>query len=195
MAGVFVVGLARPAMAEYCAVKVQVNGSNREPVKTIVVLRGHDSRIQTTVTSAGGAADFCDVGFDLFEIVVGPDLCGQVIVRHLSAVYPETRQVVVTYDGCHRNIPSFGCLALLRVVGPDRRVVEGARFDYDDQHQSSDRLGRIYTYLRFHSLRSGTIVADGYGKRRVDIRCTPEQTYMEYAIELSRTPDARSREN
>ncbi len=177
--------------AEFCALRVKVLGPEGSPVETDVVLRDETGKArQTGVSDRDGVADFCDVGFGLFDVVVGSNMCGQVVVKYLSTIWPHTRQVDVTYHNCHSNIPPSGCEVLLRIHSTDDRPVKGVSFTGIGMPSGSatDSYGRLMAFLLWGKRLEGVLAKPGYEAPHVSILCQPGPMYrIEEVIHLRPT--------
>ncbi len=176
---------------EFCALRVKVLGPEGSPVETDVVLRDETGKVrQTGVSDRNGIADFCDVGFGLFDVVVGSNMCGQVAVKYLSTIWPHTRQVNVIYHNCHSNIPPSGCEVLLRIHSTDERPVKGVSFTGTGMPSGSatDSYGRLMAFLLWGKRLDGVLVKAGYQASHVSILCQPGPRYqIEEVIHLHPT--------
>jgi hypothetical protein len=181
-----------PAVGEtpYCAFEVRVRKPSGTPfakVSVAMVERGGESgagALTETQTDATGKATLCDAPLHPVDIIVGLDVCGAVWVRGVRAVWPTTRQIVVTYDGdsCHDFAFSDHCQALLRIQDDGGRPVVGAQFNASPSEQSrSDVFGRLFRSLKNGENLSGVVFKDGYEPAQVSEACLD---YLELKIVL-----------
>lgn len=178
------------APSKYCAVEVHVRSSNGVPVNTGVMIEaaGEERKVALSVN---GIARFCDVGLEVFSVVVG-EPCGRVTISGLSASPPSTRIINVIYDVCYNEPPPGGnaCTILLRVRTKKGPPLPGASLWVNQKlYRESDRYGRIYLLVRYDDSLQGTVKHRGYEDQDISIRCRPHKSRFNERVEL--TPTAR----
>jgi hypothetical protein len=191
------------AAADFCALRVTVEVPEGHPARVGVAVMPRMEReevarstgeggvvefsgLVASSTDERGVVEFCDLGLGLFDVVVGGNLCGQVIVRYLYLTWPETRELKVVYGNCHFHFPDSGCLLLLRVRSSNGYPVPGASLLSPSRSSTltSDRFGRIITRIPWRTRLTGILIKEGFGRIPVDTGCSPETGAHEAVIEL-----------
>lgn len=171
------------AQSTYCAFEVLVRSPSGKPVTgvTVALIRRSKAIFSESVTDAQGVARLCDAPLEYMDVVVGRDVCGSVLVRHLKHTWPETRRVYVTYvdDPCdHFGVESV-CRILLRIVDNAGRPLEGVGFNgvppNQDEHRVSDIFGRLYYSLMRGQTLEGTVSKEGKRPARVSTSCVDDK--------------------
>jgi hypothetical protein len=87
------------ARDSYCAFEVTVRTPSGDPISKIPValIQARATTFSETATDASGIARLCDAPLEYMDIIVGRDICGSVMVRHLAPTWPDMRPVYVTY--------------------------------------------------------------------------------------------------
>jgi hypothetical protein len=95
-----VLALALPSAAAvnpYCAFEVKVSSPSGSPVPGVEValIRGGSTTFSETKTNQYGVAKLCDSPLEYVDIVVGRDICGSILVRHIKPTWPKEKSVRV----------------------------------------------------------------------------------------------------
>jgi hypothetical protein len=161
--------------SEYCALRVKVLRQSGVPNQTSVALKTSSGQLlQTVRTGADGIADFCDLGFGLFDVVIGPDVCGQVVVRFLQFNWwPHTEEVKAIYENCHANVPHGGCDVILRVRSADGKPLADVSFSGQGlpPGSKSDSYGRLLGFLPWGRRIAGSLTKSGYRTEALSVAC------------------------
>src|ERR1700676_3526980 len=117
----------------YCAFEVNVRAPDGRPIAKLPValIRNDKTTFSESTTDAKGVARICDAPLEYLDVLVGSDICGSVMVRHLPPSWPESRRVYITYvdTPCNHFIVPPTCRVLLRIQDEGGRSVVGARFE------------------------------------------------------------------
>ncbi|MEK7996174.1 MAG: hypothetical protein AAB403_20435 [Planctomycetota bacterium] len=155
------------------------------PVQAGVVLRDQTGHVlQETISNRDGIAEFCDLGSELFDVVVGPNLCGQAIVRYLRFDWwPHTAEVKVFHANCHQGAIRGlgGCAITLRVRSVDGKPLQGVSFSAADlatDSRPTDSYGRLFTVLAWGKRLEGVLKKAGYREHRLSVACEPGTSYQ-----------------
>jgi hypothetical protein len=137
--------------------------------------------------SVKGVARFCDVGIEMFSLVVG-EPCGRVTVSGLRAYPPSTRVVNVIYDECFTEPAPGGnaCSVLLRVRNKQGSAIPSALLLVDKKrYRVSDKYGRILLMIHYGDSLRGEVQMEGYEDKSLDLRCRSDRAYFNQIVELS----------
>lgn len=164
--------------APYCAFEVKVRKPSGEPYPkvTVVLVRNRATTFSETLTDAAGVAKLCDAPLEFMDIVVGFDICGSVMVRHLAPTWPETRHVYVTFVDapCDHFVVRRECRVLLRVEDGKGRRLAGVRFEGKPSLGSAphvtDTFGRLFFPLMKRESVKGVLVKQGYESAPVSVQ-------------------------
>ena len=182
--------------ADICSIRVLVENAEGKKVTMLVEARGHGGPT-VRQQSKDGVADFCDLPFADYDIIVGPDGCGQTQVTSIPVSFMTERQVKVVANGCpHTMIPPFmldgpairsmACGVLLRIHTKDGHPVAGAKVVGRSTLQRSDRYGRVWFGLADAEEVELAVTRDGYQRHNVGLSCAGEHRNTEKTIVLER---------
>lgn len=166
--------------SEYCSLTVRI-----EDPATGKLLSGVpvDVRIGDRIIAGGfskeGLVRFCDLGFNTYDVHVGGNLCGSVVIRAITPQWPRGRNIRVLYASCHVYASSLQCLFLLRV--PSARC----RFTTAVASTPADSQARIFLEVPRGQTLAGTVLSDA-GRREVRIEC-PVITMTEHRVDFKST--------
>jgi hypothetical protein len=163
----------------YCAFEIKVREPSGKAFPGVPVgLVRSGTQIAQSQTDATGVARICDAPLGAVDIVVGFDICGSVLVRHVVPLWLRSRQVSVTYTRAACEFVSFPtvCHLLLRIVDDEGRPVPEAHFGSKSDGRGSelgvsDDLGRVFVSLDAREALEGVVTKSGYGPSRVSTRC------------------------
>ncbi|MEQ1884081.1 MAG: hypothetical protein ABL967_03410 [Bryobacteraceae bacterium] len=177
--------------ADFCAIKVSIKSPAGVPIRTGVALRQSNGEgVENKISSSEGKVEFCDIGLGLYDLVVGPNLCGQVIVRHLFQIWPDEREVTVTYENCHSFPLPSGCIFLLRIRASDELPVVGAIVRQKDSTTVTDGFGRAF----LNSKATETTVQierEGFESSQIKLFCDPMNSDRETIVVLRRSSTSK----
>jgi len=143
----------------------------------VALIRNDKTTFSESATDAKGVARICDAPLEYLDVVVGRDICGSILVRHLKPTWPETRRLYVTYVDapCDHFVVAPNCRVLLRIQDSSGRPVVGARFEETPPNRSgtdvSDVFGRLFRSLKRGEQLEGVVVKTGSEPARVSMRC------------------------
>src|SRR5262249_23010966 len=142
--------------------------------------------LETKMSDRLGIADFCDLGFGLYDVTIGPPVCGQTIVRYVSIIWPDTREVRVTYHNCHGLVTPTGCSVLLRVESSKNHPISDATVMLERRTPSlmSDSRGRVIFLMPFDRMWGGRISRIGYRTETFTIDCQRSRSAFEKTLIL-----------
>jgi hypothetical protein len=147
--------MAQTAQSQYCALRVQITRSNGDPFEAVagVPLKIVDSRTQRALVSlrAKGISEYCNLSTDEpFDVAVGGDGCGQVVVKNLQVLWGGTVDIKIIYKPCFEmgeELPWYGCKVLFRVRDEKNQPVVTATVTQNGRTERVDSVGRWITWL------------------------------------------------
>jgi hypothetical protein len=150
----------------YCAFEVNVRAPDGRPIAKLPValIRNDKTTFSESTTDAKGVARICDAPLEYVDILVGSDICGSVMVRHLPPNWPESRRVYITYADtpCNHFIVPPTCRVVLRIQDESGRAIVGARLDAKRSSTpisaASDVFGRLFSSVRRGDVLEGVVV-------------------------------------
>jgi len=160
----------------YCAYEVKVRNPSGIPFANVPVgMVEHGAQRATALTDSSGLAKFCDAPLQPVDFVTGTLDCGVVLVKGVKPTWPETREILVTYDKAHcggeLTFPN-SCRILLRVHDEQGRPLGGAAFDFGPSERSiSDAFGRIFRSVKSGENLDGVIKLEGRMPAPISERC------------------------
>ena len=170
---------------EFCALRVSVVDSTGAPAYTDVkIQRTSGARLGAKMTDERGVAEFCDLGLDLFDVIVGPPVCGQVTVKSIYFIWPRTRNLRVVYENCHTHGRLGGCQVLVYVRDSNGKPIEGALLKNGQTHLATDRYGRIFRWLSLGDTIRASVEKVGYSGAPIAIECNHTKPFIEQVIKL-----------
>ncbi len=182
------------AESTYCAFEVKVTSASGTPRAKVPVqlVRGHTTSLLETSTGANGIARLCDSPLEAVDIAVGSDVCGLVTVRNLHSMWPQTKQVFVTFEEypCDHFALSEYVQVLLRIQDQAGRPVAGARFEggtpmTGSGSEVSDDLGRLFRLVKRQERLRGVIQGASGERAPVSVLCSDD---VELKIGLHKRP-------
>jgi len=175
---------------EYCAFEAKVSNSASLPspqLEVAMVLNIDSPQDRVTVhrayTDERWIARLYEAPLGRVAIMTGEDFCGVVSVRNLSAEWPSTRYVHMTFDKppCERFAFSDSCLLLLRVLDVKGSPVSHAELSLprakdktDGPAAETDSFGWNYRTLAVGETLEGSIAKAGVGRTGFRERCDPK---------------------
>jgi hypothetical protein len=171
-----------------CDLRILVEDFERRPIELPVALVTDGGQVIAKTRSVGGVAEVCDVGIKTFSAVVGSDICGQVVIRHLEVTGPQTLTLRASYKSCHGNHFQAGCTVLVRVMDEAGRRLEGGnvRVRGEPYGTRTDRYGREYLPMRYGTTEDIQISLAGYRSETVTVSCREDEAQIEKSVVLKR---------
>jgi hypothetical protein len=190
--GVLAFALPTALFAAPCDLKVVVSGYAGRPVRVDVPVRvlGPNGQEIAKAHTTNGVAEFCDVGVQDFSLVVGNEMCGQVIIRLLH-IRQRPHVIPVFYENCHAfRVPS-GCQVLLRIQDPEGARLAGATAigSFLRTARQSDFYGRVELGLphpRGSTHYEVVVNKPGFRSDPVSIPCSRSDYEVEKTVILQR---------
>jgi hypothetical protein len=168
-----------------CSLRVFVYDRAGMPEDAPVSVTMDDGRFLGTRLTKTGVAEFCDVGWGTFSITIGPEMCGQVTVKHLYTSWNSTLEVPVIYENCHGFEAFSGCLVLVRVFDGDQTLSEAlVRSDNSTSTSRTDRYGRTVFGMKYGTTTTTTVSHPEHKTQTLQISCTRDKPRIEQTIRL-----------
>jgi len=177
----------------YCALRVHMERMNGDPLDSPagVPLSIIDSRTRAVLVSMkakGGTAELCELSTDEpFDVAVGGDGCGQVVVKNLQLLWVNTVDIRVIYQPCFEmgeELPWYGCRVLVRIQDQDHKPITTAEVTRDESAYRVDSAGRWMTALHMDEAIRLQVSAPGFVPVERRLTCTgtsePRQTLTIY---------------
>ena len=146
-----------------------------------------DGRVSPERQTVNGIANFCDIGWGTFSVIVGQEMCGQVEVKHLYISQSATLQVPVLYKNCHGNLFDLACSVIFRIRDPADRPIPSAKIEIAGQSGSTftpDVWGRTFFGVQFGRTADVKVTAEGYVSDERRVECARDKPHLEESIRL-----------
>ena len=179
------------AQGDYCALRVTVKHTNGKMALAPVTIIGENASPVASARSLFGVAEFCDLGFEKFTVLIGLNKCGQVVIKNIETTFPKTVELNAIFDGCAVvDIPLSTCVIMFRIQS-DGRPVAKARVAVNSAGSSernliADRYGRVFTAMTYGSEGKVTFSHPGYQEKILNVACFPNNRRYEQLVILNR---------
>lgn len=175
---------------ERCDLRILVTDYAGRPADEPVTIISDSGRVIAKTESKNGIAEVCDVGLGTFSAVIGRELCGQVVLRHLQ-VRPPSLVLRVLYENCHGLTVRDACPVLLRIIDGHGKRLSGAVAQVGNiiySNIKSDNLGRIFFPLPFGKTEHVSVSLRGYRTAHFTLSCPREAPCIEESVLLEQKP-------
>jgi len=189
LALLFALSIASPGLsARPCDLRILVEDFDRRPAELPVVLITDTGKVIAKTRSVGGVAEVCDVGVETFSAVIGSELCGQVLIRHLEVKGPRTLTLRASYKSCHADYFQAGCTVLIRVMDGAGRRLEGATVQGIGRRYPgrTDAYGRDYLGMDFGTTLEVHVTLTGHRRETLTLSCREDLHQIEKTVVLKR---------
>lgn len=173
---------------DFCALRVTVHNYKGVPVSDVpVAVRSRGGAVfGEGRTGNSGSVEFCDIGLELIEVVVGVPLCGQVVVRDLFDRHPSTIELKVLYENCHAAAMRLDptCDVLIRVNGAGANALSGVTVETNNQTWITDHLGRVRMRIPRNAAMAFAVYSPGFNTGKLHVSCIGGLSRFEQIVTL-----------
>ena len=180
---------------DFCALRITLLGYTGQALLSTVpipvkIVASKDGKVWRTFGTRDGKVEVCDVDPEPFDVVVGFDRLGQVVVRNLRVFWRETLDLRVMWDdfiNLGEGLPWNGCGFDVKVRDVGGGPVPGSIVSVaGSPDREVDRFGRISLSVRAGGSSTVLVKAPGFREASRVLACPKGFQDQRVTIELPR---------
>lgn len=186
-----------PTAQDHCSLIVTVDEPAGRGIGVDVTVMTADGRkVRKGTVPGDDGAKFCDLGILPVTVVVGNEMCSQVILRNVQLQWSKTTTSRVFLDRSRCMIdgpppPVPVCEVFLQVRDPNDDWVNKATVSLKtpfEGHYATDKYGRVRLLVKRETELTGSISIKGYRTQEFTVTCPRPSGAIERQIQLFKSP-------